>query len=240
MSRPGHGDRGFTLIELLIGLAIVGALLAIAFGGLRVALASWRQGEDRAEAHQHVRSVALTLARAISATYPYRASRSLAPEPVVLFAGTERQLEFVTQAAPFPGGVPIAFTAVVFAFDDGDEPALVVRQRALPNREPFAEATVVYRDPTVTALRFAYLDDAGWQDTWDGAETKATPRAVEITVATTLNGRVEELPPLTAREFDRRRMSFRWHGAPRPVLPHGLSSSAFRWTSAVDPLRGCP
>jgi hypothetical protein len=49
----------------------------------------------------------------------------------------------------------------------------------------------------VTALRFAYLDDAGWQDTWDGAETKATPRAVEITVATTLNGRVEELPPLT-------------------------------------------
>jgi general secretion pathway protein J len=197
MSRPGRGDRGFTLIELLIGLAIVGALLAIAFGGLRVALASWRQGEDRAEAHQHVRSVALTLARAISATYPYRASRSLAPEPVVLFAGTERQLEFVTQVAPFPGGVPIAFTAVVFAFDDGDEPGLVVRQRPLPNREPFAEATVVYRDPTVTALRFAYLDDAGWQDTWDGAETKATPRAVEITVATTLNGRVEELPPLT-------------------------------------------
>lgn len=197
MSRPGHGDRGFTLIELLIGLAIVGALLAIAFGGLRVALASWRQGEDRAEAHQHVRSVALTLARAISATYPYRASRSLAPAPVVLFAGTERQVEFVTQAAPFPGGVPIAFTAVVFAFDDGDEPGLVVRQRPLPNREPFAEATVVYRDPTVTALRFAYLDDAGWQDTWDGAETKATPRAVEITVATTLNGRVEELPPLT-------------------------------------------
>jgi prepilin-type N-terminal cleavage/methylation domain-containing protein len=196
VSRPRRGERGFTLIELLIGLAIVGALLAIAFGGLRVAVASWRQGEDRAEAHQHGRSVALTLARAISAAYPYRASRSLAPQPVVLFAGTEQQLEFVTQAAPFPGPTPIAFTAVVLAFDDG-EPGLVVRQRALPNRDPFDEAAVVYRDPTVTALRFAYLDEGGWQDAWDGAEARATPRAVRVTVATTLNGRREELPPIT-------------------------------------------
>jgi len=197
MSRPARGERGFTLVELLIGLAIVGALLAIAFGGLRVAIASWRQGEDRAEAHQHVRSVALTLGRSIAAAYPYRASRGLAPEPVVLFAGTEQRVEFVTQAPPFPAAAPIAFTAVVFAFDDGGEPGLVIRQRALPNREPFAEATVVYRDPTVTALRLAYLDESGWQDAWDGAEAKATPRAVRVTVATTLNGRREELPPLT-------------------------------------------
>ena len=106
MKRPLGGDRGFTLIELLIALAIVGALLAIAFGGLRVAVASWQQGENRAEAHQHVRSVALILARAVSATHPYRASRGLAPEPVVLFAGTEQRMEFVTQAAPFPPSKP--------------------------------------------------------------------------------------------------------------------------------------
>ncbi len=42
-------SRGFTLVELLIALSIVGALLAIAFGGLRVAIAAWGQGEDRAE-----------------------------------------------------------------------------------------------------------------------------------------------------------------------------------------------
>ena len=34
-------QRGFTLIELLLALAIVGALLAIAFGGLRVAISAW-------------------------------------------------------------------------------------------------------------------------------------------------------------------------------------------------------
>jgi general secretion pathway protein J len=196
MNRAGRHESGFTLIELLIALSIVAALLAIAFGGLRVAVSSWRQGEDRAEAHQHVRSVAFTLARALAGTYPYRGSRSLAPDPVVLFAGTEQRVEFVTRSTPFPAAIPIAFTAVVFSLDDG-EPGLVVRQRALPNREPFSEAEVVYRDASVTALRLGYLDDSGWKDTWNGAEAKATPRAVRITVATTLNGRVEELPPMT-------------------------------------------
>ena len=191
------GERGFTLVELLIGLAIVGALLAIAFGGLRVAFRSWQQGEDRAEAHQHVRSVALTLARAMSGAYPYRASRSVAPEPVVLFAGTDQKVEFVTQATPFPAAIPIAFTAVVFSFDEDGEGGLVVRQRALPNQEPFEDAKIVYRDPSVTALKLAYLDESGWKDSWDGAEAKATPRAVRITVATNVNGRTEELPPLT-------------------------------------------
>lgn len=198
MRRPAQHERGFTMVELLIALAIVGALVAIAFGGLRVAVASWRQGEDRAEAHQHVRSVAFTLARALSAAYPYRASRGDGPEPVVLFAGTQTRVEFVTQAPLFPGAIPIAFTAVVLGFDEGGEAGLVVRQRALPNREPFSEAPIVYRDPSVTALKFAYLDEAGeWQDTWDRREATPTPRAVKVTVAASLNGRIEELPPMT-------------------------------------------
>jgi len=191
-------QAGFTLVELLLALAIVGGLLVIAFGLLRVAVVAWQRGEDRAEAHQHVRSVALSLARAGSTAYPYRASRGLSPEPVLLFAGKDTRMEFVSQAAPFPFAIPIAFTAVVLTFDDSGEPGLSVRQRALPNQEPFDKAEVVYRDQTVTALKFAYLDEGGsWQDSWDGAETKTTPKAVRITVATNLNGRTEELPPIT-------------------------------------------
>ena len=191
-------QRGFTLVELLLALAIVGALVAIAFGGLRLAVSAWQRGEDRAEAHQHVRSVALGLARAMSSAYPYRASRSVAPDPVVLFAGTETRVEFVSQTPPFPFAIPIAFTAVVLSFEETGEPGLVIKQRALPNQEPFDKAETVYRDPSVTALKLAYLDEGGgWKDTWDGVEAKATPKAVRITVATSLNGRVEELPPIT-------------------------------------------
>lgn len=190
--------RGFTLLEVLIALSIVGMLLTIAFGGLRVAMAAWRQGEDRAEAHQHVRAVAYTMSRALGATYPYRGTRGLSPEAVVLFGGAEKRLEFVTQAAPLPLQVPVAFTAVVIALDEGDETGLVVRERALPNRDPFTEGTIVMRDPSVTSLAFKFLTEEGdWVDTWDGQEAKTIPRAIQLRMGVTVNGRPQSLPPIT-------------------------------------------
>ena len=193
-----RGPRGFTLLEVLLALAIVGALVTIAFGGMRVALAAWRQGEDRAEAHQHVRSTALTLVRAVGAVYPYRAARGLAPEPVLLFEGDGRRVAFVTQAPPFAPAAPIAFTAVVIELEDGAEPGLVVRQRPLPNRDPFDKAEVVFRDATVTAFEIRYLDDAGaWQEEWKAENDDTTPRAVRLSIEATLQGRPVRLPPLT-------------------------------------------
>jgi general secretion pathway protein J len=192
---PRREPAGFTLLELVVALAIVGALLVIAFGGMRVALAAWQQGETRAEAHQHARGLGLTLSRAVGATYPYRASRGLAPQPEVLFAGTASRLEFVTLAPPFPLAAPIAFTAVVIALEEGDSAGLVVRERALPNQDPFTEAAVVFQDTTVTALEIRYMDEGGqWQDAWDGAALKALPRAVKLTVSL---GEGRALPALT-------------------------------------------
>jgi general secretion pathway protein J len=191
-------SRGFTLLEVLIALSIVGMLLTIAFSGLRVAMAAWRQGEDRAETHQHVRAVAFTLSRALGAAYPYRATKGLSPEAVVLFDGAEARLAFVTQAPPLPLQAPIAFTAVVIALEEGNEPGLVVRQRALPNRDPFTEGAVVMRDPSVTSLAFRFLTEEGdWVDAWNGQDAKTIPRAIQLRLGVTLNGRAQALPPMT-------------------------------------------
>lgn len=193
-----HGERGFTLLELIIALAIVGALLAIAFGGLRVALAAWQKGEDRAEAHQHVRGVALALARAVGATYPYAAARGDAPDLELLFRGEEQRLELVTQAPPASFPIPIAFAAVVIELGEGERPGLIVRQRALPNRDPFSDATEVLHDPSVTALSFAYLDESGaWRESWDAEEEKSLPWAIRITLGAEHGGRAEAMAPVT-------------------------------------------
>ncbi len=189
-------QRGFTLLELLLALAIVGALVVIAFGGVRIALGSWRQGEDRAEAYQHLRGVALTLSRSLGATYPYNAPRGDTPTAVLLFAGGPASLEFVTQNAPYASSVPVAFTAVVIELSTtGERQGLVIRQRVLPNRNPFTDATIAFNDPTLTELSFGYLDDNGaWQDTWDVDTQKRLPRAIRVNVGGTLNGRAQTLP----------------------------------------------
>ena len=169
--------RGFTLLEVIIALSIVGMLLVIAFGGLRVAL---------------------IVARGLGAAYPYVATRGLSPERVVLFAGAERRIEFVTQVPPFPLAAPIAFTAVVIALEEGEEPGLVIRERALPNRDPFTDAAVMFRDPSVTTLALSYMDaGGGWKDEWDGEAEESIPRAVKVTVGTVAGTRSYTLPALT-------------------------------------------
>jgi hypothetical protein len=117
---------------------------------------------------------------------------------VVLFNGGEKRLEFVTQAAPLPLQVPVAFTAVVLALDEDNEPGLVIRQRALPNRDAFTDGTVVMRDPSVTAMSFKFLSEDGqWVDTWDGQEAKTVPRAIQLRLGVNMNGRAQEMPPIS-------------------------------------------
>jgi len=187
---------GFTLLEVVIALAIVGALLAVAFGGLRVGLAAWQKGEDRAEAHQHARALMTLLARSIGSAYPYRIAPEDAPEPLVQFDGYADRLSFVALAAPFPLAASVAFTAVSFA--GGDAGGLIVRERALPNRQIFAEAGVVFRDPEVTTLGFRYLRPEGdWEDRWDGAVEAELPAAVQVSLGTTRRDRAAAFPPMT-------------------------------------------
>src|SRR5262249_24090792 len=149
-----RSDRGFTLIELLLALSIVGAPLAMAFAGLRVGLAAWQRGEERAEAQQHARSLTQVLARSVVGAYPYRGSKPEGGQPVLHFTGEADRLFFVTVPPPFPSPVPAAFTAVALSADEGDPPGLAVRQKVMPNYDPFGDVRPALVDPTVAAIEF--------------------------------------------------------------------------------------
>jgi general secretion pathway protein J len=193
-----ESERGFTLIELVLGLSIVGALLVVAFGGLRVGYAGWERGERRADLLDRERGLAHVLAQSIAATHAYLDSPSTGGTRMLLFRGEPERLAFVTAAPPIPAAAPIAFTAVVVSLDGGPLPGLAIRQKVLPNRDPFERGTPVAADSTVTRVRFRYLNamEDRWEDRWDAERDRLLPRAVEITLTTAAAGQEREHPPL--------------------------------------------
>ena len=192
-------QRGFTLVEVVIALTIVATLLVVMFGGLRVGLAAWQRGDERAEVLDRARSLTQIVTRTLGAAHPYMTSRQGGEAPRLLFEGAPDRVAFVTSAPPFPTAAPIAFTAVTLSQDAGPVPGLAVRQKPLPNQEPFDRGLQpALVDGTISDVRFRYLRelDRAWTETWDTAQEKALPLAVEITLSIVQAGRSTPQPPL--------------------------------------------
>jgi len=192
-------QRGFTLVEVVIALTIVATLLVVMFGGLRVGLAAWQRGDERAEVLERARSITQILTRTLGAAHPYMTSPQGGELARLLFEGAPDRVAFVTAAPPFPTAAPIAFTAVTLSQDAGLVPGLAVRQKPLPNAEPFDRGLQpALVDGTVTDVRFRYLreSDRAWTESWDAAQEKTLPLAVEITLTIVQAGRSAPHPPL--------------------------------------------
>jgi len=192
-------QRGFTLVEVVIALTIVATILVVMFGGLRVGLAAWQRGDERAEVLERARSITQIVTRTLGAAHPYIASRREGVAAHLLFEGAPDRVAFVTTAPPFPTAAPIAFTAVTLSQDAGPVPGLALRQKPLPNDAPFDPGLKpALVDGTVGDIRFRYLreSDRTWTDRWDAVQERALPLAVEITLTTVQAGRSAAQPPL--------------------------------------------
>lgn len=195
MTRAGR--RGFTLIEVVIALTISATLLVVLFAGLRVGLAAWQRGEESAEALERTRSITQVINRSLGATYPYNAPATIKEPAHLLFEGAPDRLAFVTSAAPFPAAEPIAYTAVTLAHDP--DAGLAIRQKVLPNEDPFERLPPAAVDGAVSAIAFRYLTDDSqrtWTDRWDAAASKTLPLAIEVTLTTAQGARSVKQPPL--------------------------------------------
>lgn len=190
---------GFTLIELVLAVSILAIMITVLFGGLRIGLRAWQRGEDRAAVLEHARSMRQILEEALGGTCGYAGlAEQGAATPVILFKGEPERVSFVTVSPPISPPAPIAFVAVTLSIDAGTAPGLAIREKALPNFDPFETVTPSLVDPAITAVRFRYLrDTSSWEERWDAVEEHALPRAVEVTLTERINGRAEKFPPIT-------------------------------------------
>jgi type II secretory pathway pseudopilin PulG len=118
--------------------------------------------------------------------------------PGIMFQGEPDRIAFVTVSPPIPLRAPIAFTAVTLSMEAGAGSGLAVREKALPNVDPFEQGPPLLVDPSVTALRFRYLrePDRNWEERWDASIERTLPAAVEVQITTVADGRQREHPPL--------------------------------------------
>ncbi len=200
MSRRIINAAGFTLLELLIALTLLGFILALLFGGLRLGSRSWDAGELRSEQSTHLALVQGFLRRELSQVYPFRWKKKVNSE--LAFAGESNRLRFVAPIAARlgPGGLYLVSLEQV---RDKDGSQLVLK-RSIPepdsgdfNELDNAEKVVLAEQ--VESVSFAYYGaetkDAEplWSDKWDNP--KLLPYLIRIRVKFS-NGR--DWPDLVA------------------------------------------
>jgi general secretion pathway protein J len=128
--RPSHG---FTLLELLIALALLGLMLTLLFGGLRLATRSWDAAQGAMDTADNVRAVEGFLRRELADIRPY-SFRSAAGQRLA-FLGHRDGLYFV---APLPTRIGLAGPRMISVRFERDEAGwrLVWRERPFDASQP--------------------------------------------------------------------------------------------------------
>jgi len=100
-----RNESGFTLLELILSLAIVGIIIAIGLGGVRLGVTARDAGEKQVDTYQRLRIITEQLNQKLQSAYPvFVAQKDGVPiskgQRLLAFAGTPNSLRFVTFSAP--------------------------------------------------------------------------------------------------------------------------------------------
>ncbi len=197
-------SSGFTLLELLISLSIVGLILLIVFGALRIGSRAWEKGERDVEAHQRQRIV-LGLIKQQLASASLLEIKIGDQKPFYL-KGDDRSVAFISRVPVLPDNrVGMAYVQyVVQEEDEGDRERLSFYEKSgllfgkdKEMEEP-EEDDFLLLIPGIESLRFEYLkgpekdeDQPEWQEVWDPEADQGLPLAVRITFI-----EKPEMPPM--------------------------------------------
>ncbi len=105
IKRVSYNQSGFTLLELILSLAIVGTIIALGLGGVRLGITARDVGEKKVDTYQRLRIITEQLSQKLQSTYPvFVTQKDGVPIPkgqrIMAFEGESNSLRFVTFAPP--------------------------------------------------------------------------------------------------------------------------------------------
>lgn len=109
INRISKNQSGFTLLELILSLAIVGIIIALGLGGIRLGISARDVGERKVDTYQRLRIITEQLTQKLQSTYPVfviqkdvssAAQKLASSKRIMAFEGESNSLRFVTFASP--------------------------------------------------------------------------------------------------------------------------------------------
>jgi general secretion pathway protein J len=162
-------ERGFTLLELVVAMTLLGFILVLLFGGLRLGSQSWDAAEQRLAAASQLGVAQDFVRRELSQIYPLRWKPL--PEQPVAFVGEPHAIRF---AGPVPSRLGLSGInfIVLEAAQVDDEQQLVMRSGPpKPDAQDFSQledADKVVLAEDVDEVTFSYFgaEDEEAEPTW--------------------------------------------------------------------------
>lgn len=191
-------QKGFTLLELLIGLVLLGLILTLLFGGLRLGARSWDSGDKRVADSAQLRAIHGFIRRELGQTRPLRWKSGV--DAKLAFAGQHDALKFV---APLPAQVSGGgFYLLGLELENGDEGQRLMMKRVPVNSAAKDFSSLEQGEKSVLAdhiekMSISYFGAAtpqsepAWQDKWD--DPQRLPLLVRIRVESSVGGDWPEL-----------------------------------------------
>jgi hypothetical protein len=181
-------------MELLISITILGVILTIIMGALRIGVRAWETGGRDVESRQRLQIVMALIKQQLGSAIP-ESIKKQETDPYV-FKGDGHLLEFVSRVSIVPGNAHGKVYVTYRIETDGDEGrgfSLKAAEQSLvrmgPDDEPFQVDDADFYDLISGAhkIMFEYLGpsengDRQWLEAWDPTALDGWPAAVRITL----------------------------------------------------------
>ena len=184
---PLSSESGFTLLEVLIAMTLLGVMMVLIFGILRVSVRSWESGEKQAAQVSQLLVLHNFLRSHLTRMKPWEDDFS-EDEPVFSFQGTEEAVQFVSTLPLHNRGAGGWHKFNLQLTKDHEKRDLIVKL------EPFFPALEKEHQPiddvvlieNVEAIRFSYFgadkpdDEPQWLDEW--LERSHFPKLIRVEI----------------------------------------------------------
>ncbi len=187
-------QRGFTLLEILIAMTLLGLLMAMLFGGLRLGTRAWEASDVRSADLARLEAIHGFIRRALTGAYPLLTTGDDDAKRKMTFTGGAEAVAF-TALMPAHFGVG-GFYTITLAVEDGvDDKRLIFRRQLYRSGDegappPPAAGTDEEKEKVllegISKAEFSYFGIAdnderpSWQDEW--RDQKSLPDLVRLSV----------------------------------------------------------